>query len=129
MAASFDKDMMYQIGLTAGREARAYYNQGDKKGGLMVWGPTVDLSRDPRWGRTEECYGEDPFLTGELSAMYTKGLKGEDEKIWATIPTLKHFCANNHEQERAFDNANLNPRLKHEYYYQAFKKPVIKVEG
>ncbi|MBE6875913.1 MAG: beta-glucosidase [Ruminococcus sp.] len=126
MASSFDKDMMYQIGLTAGREARAYYNQGDKKGGLMVWGPTVDLSRDPRWGRTEECYGEDPFLTGEMSAMYTKGLKGDDPKIWATIPTLKHFCANNHEQERAFENANLNPRLKHEHYYQAFKKPVVK---
>ena len=126
MAASFDKEMMYQIGLTAGREARAYYNQGDQKGGLMVWGPTVDLSRDPRWGRTEECYGEDPFLTGEMAAMYTKGLRGEDEKIWATIPTLKHFCANNHEQERAFDNANLNPRLKHEHYYQAFRKPVIK---
>ena len=126
MAASFDKEMMYQIGLTAGREARAYYNQGDQKGGLMVWGPTVDLSRDPRWGRTEECYGEDPFLTGEMAAMYTKGLRGEDEKIWATIPTLKHFCANNHEQERASDNANLNPRLKHEHYYQAFKKPVIK---
>ncbi len=125
MAASFDKDMMLEIGRTAAREARAYYNQGDKKGGLMVWGPTVDLSRDPRWGRTEECYGEDPFLTGEMAAMYTKGLKGNDEKIWATIPTLKHFCANNHEQERAFDNANLNPRLKHEHYYQAFKKPVV----
>ena len=124
MAASFDKDMMLEIGKTAGREARAYYNQGDKKGGLMVWGPTVDLSRDPRWGRTEECYGEDPFLTGEMAAMYTKGLRG-DEKIWATVPTLKHFCANNHEQNRDSDNANLNPRLKHEYYYQAFKKPVI----
>ncbi len=126
MAASFDQEMMLQIGRTAAREARAYYNQGDKKGGLMVWGPTVDLSRDPRWGRTEECYGEDPFLTGEMAAMYTKGLKGDDPKIWATIPTLKHFCANNHEQERGSDNANLNPRLKHEYYYQAFRKPVIK---
>ena len=123
MAASFDTEMMYRIGLVAGREARAYYNER-KNGGLMVWGPTVDLSRDPRWGRTEECYGEDPCLTGEMSAMYTKGLRGE-ERVWATIPTLKHFCANNHEQDRISDNANLTPRLRHEYYYAAFRTPVM----
>lgn len=122
MAASFDKEMMREIGKVAGREARAYYNER-KNGGLMVWGPTVDLSRDPRWGRNEECYGEDPCLTGEMCAQYTLGLRGE-ETIWATIPTLKHFCANNHEQERAVDNANLDPRLKHEHYYAAFRTPV-----
>ncbi|MDE5564504.1 MAG: glycoside hydrolase family 3 C-terminal domain-containing protein [Oscillospiraceae bacterium] len=123
MAASFDKDMMLAIGQTAAREARAYYNER-KNGGLMVWGPTVDLSRDPRWGRTEECYGEDPCLTGEMTAQYTKGLRG-DGNVWATIPTLKHFCANNHEEHRAHDNANLNPRLKHEHYYAAFRTPVM----
>ena len=123
MAASFDREMMREIGQTAGREARAYYNER-KKGGLMVWGPTVDLSRDPRWGRTEECYGEDPCLTGEMAAQYTLGLRGEGS-VWATIPTLKHFCANNHEEERGWDNANLNPRLKHEHYYAAFRTPVM----
>ena len=122
MAASFDKGMMYEIGRTAGREARAYYNE-KKNTGLMLWGPTVDLSRDPRWGRNEECYGEDPCLTGEMSAAYTRGLRGE-EAVWATIPTLKHFCANNHEEDRGIDNANLNPRLRHEYYYAAFRTPV-----
>lgn len=123
MSASFDPDMMKKIGETAGREARAYHNE-NKKGGLMVWGPTVDPARDPRWGRNEECYGEDPFLTGEMSAMYTKGLRGE-EKIARTIPTLKHFCANNHEEGRVSDNANLNPRLRHEYYYASFKPSVV----
>ncbi|MBQ8928097.1 MAG: glycoside hydrolase family 3 C-terminal domain-containing protein [Oscillospiraceae bacterium] len=123
MAASFDPEMMLEIGKTAAREARAYANERPV-GGLMVWGPTVDLSRDPRWGRTEECYGEDPCLTGEMSAMYTRGLRGE-ERVWATIPTLKHFCANNHEQERIKDNANLTPRLRHEHYYTAFRTPVI----
>lgn len=122
MAASFDKAMMRQIGETAAREARAYYNER-KTGGLMVWGPTVDLSRDPRWGRNEECYGEDPCLTGEMAAQYTLGLRGDGD-IWATIPTLKHFCANNHEQNRAVDNANLDPRLKQEHYYAAFRTPV-----
>lgn len=124
MAASFDREMMLEIGKTAAREARAYYNE-EKTGGLMIWGPTVDVSRDPRWGRTEECYGEEPFLTGEMAVMYTKGLRG-DGKVWATIPTLKHFCANNHEQERASDNANLAPRLKHEHYYAAFRAPVVR---
>lgn len=122
MAASFDKAMMREIGKVAGREARAYYNE-KKNGGLMVWGPTVDLGRDPRWGRNEECYGEDPCLTGEMAAQYTLGLRGE-EQVWATIPTLKHFCADNHEENRAVDNANLDPRLKHEYYYAAFRTPV-----
>ncbi len=125
MAASFDPEMMYEIGMVAGREARAYYNERGKKGGLMVWGPTVDLTRDPRWGRNEECYGEDPFLTGEMSIAYTKGLRGE-EAVSATIPTLKHFCANNHEESRAVDSANLNPRLKHEYYYAAFRAPITR---
>lgn len=124
MAASFDKEMMLVIGETAGREARAYYNE-HKKGGLMVWGPTVDLSRDPRWGRTEECYGEDPFLTGEMSIAYTKGLRG-DGKVAATIPTLKHFCANNHEEGRGSDSANLSPRLRHEFYYAAFQPSITR---
>ncbi|MBQ8613401.1 MAG: glycoside hydrolase family 3 C-terminal domain-containing protein [Ruminiclostridium sp.] len=122
MAASFDTEMMLEIGKTAAREARAYYNER-KSGGLMVWGPTVDLARDPRWGRNEECYGEDPCLTGEMSIAYTKGLRGE-EKTAATIPTLKHFCANNHEEGRGHDNANLNPRLRHEYYYAAFRASI-----
>ncbi len=124
MSASFDPEMMLEIGKTAAKEARAYYN-ADPKGGLMVWGPTVDLARDPRWGRNEECYGEDPFLTGEMSIAYTKGLRG-DGKVAATIPTLKHFCANNHEEGRGSDNANLNPRLRHEYYYAAFKASIVR---
>lgn len=124
MSASFDCEMMRKIGEVAGREARAYYNE-NKTHGLMVWGPTVDPARDPRWGRNEECYGEDPFLTGEMTAQYTKGLRGEG-RIAQTIPTLKHFCANNHEEGRGSDSSNFNPRLKHEYYYASFKPSVVK---
>ncbi len=126
MAATFDTDLMYQIGLTCGREARAYYNERPgKNGGLMVWGPTVDLVHDPRWGRTEECYGEDPCLSAEMATAYTLGMR-RDEKHPAVIPALKHFCANSHEEDRNSDNANLNPRLKHEYYYAAFRGPVVR---
>ncbi len=123
MASTFDEELMYKIGDIAGDEFRAYYNC-DKKGGLMVWGPTVDMERDPRWGRTEEAYGEDPFLTGKMSAAYTRGLRGNDERIMKTIPTLKHFCANNNERGRGSCSANLEPRTKHEYYYAAFKPAV-----
>lgn len=125
MASMFDDELMEKIGEIAGNEFRAYYNR-DGKGGLMIWGPTVDMERDPRWGRTEEAYGEDPFLTGKMTAAYTKGLRGEDPKVMKTIPTLKHFCANNNEKNRGSCSANIDPRTKHEYYYAAFKPAVTK---
>ena len=124
LASTFDKELMGQLGTIAGTEARAYYNQR-KKGGLALWGPTVDMVRDPRWGRTEEAYGEDVCLAGELTAAYTKCMAGEtDDGYYLTVPTLKHFCANNNEQNRGSCNAYLTPRLKREYYYAAFEIPI-----
>ena len=120
MAATFDKELMEQLGRIAGTEARAYYNK-DKKGGLCLWGPTVDMVRDPLWGRTEEAYGEDPCLAGEQSRAYTLGMAGEDNGFFMTVPTLKHFCANNNEEDRGSCNAYLPLRLKYEYYYAPFE--------
>jgi beta-glucosidase len=124
MAAMFDPDLMYKLGELAGNETRIYY-QKNKKGKLMIWGPTVDMERDPRWGRTEEAYGEDPYLTGQMTIAYTKGLKGEDPYYLRTVPTLKHFCANNNEIDRGSSSSNLEPRTKHEYYYNAFKPSIV----
>ena len=124
LASTFDKELMYKLGVIAGDEARAYYNE-NKKSGLCLWGPTVDMVRDPRWGRTEEAYGEDVCLTGELSAAYTKGMAGENaEGYFKTIPTLKHFCANNNEAHRGDCSAFLTPRQRHEYYYAAFENAI-----
>lgn len=123
MAAMFDTDLMYQLGELAGNETRVYY-QKNKNGKLMLFGPTVDMERDPRWGRTEEAYGEDPYLTGKMSAAFTRGLKGEDPFYIRTVPGLKHFCANNNEKERVSCSANLEPRTKHEYYYKAFRPAI-----
>ena len=120
LAATFDPLLMENLGRIAGMEARAYYN-ADPKGGLALWGPTVDMVRDPRWGRTEEAYGEDVCLAGCLTAAYTKGMAGDDGNYLMTIPTLKHFCANNNEEGRGHCNAYLPPRLKYEYYYAAFR--------
>jgi beta-glucosidase len=124
MAAMFDPDLMYKLGEIAGNETRVYY-QKEKNGKLMLFGPTVDMERDPRWGRTEEAYGEDPYLTGQMSIAYTKGLKGEDPFYIRTVPGLKHFCANNNELHRGSCSANLEPRTKHEYYYKAFRPAIM----
>ncbi len=124
LAATFDRKLMFQLGEIAGKEARAYYNE-DKRSGLALWGPTVDMVRDPRWGRTEEAYGEDVFLAGELTAAYTLGMAGENEDgFYMTVPTLKHFCANNNEDDRIDCDAYLPPRLRHEYYYSAFENAI-----
>ncbi|MCL2109593.1 MAG: glycoside hydrolase family 3 C-terminal domain-containing protein [Oscillospiraceae bacterium] len=123
MASMFDPELMYRIGEIAGDEARFYY-QKHKDGCLMVWGPTVDMERNPLWGRTEEAYGEDPFLTGEMTKNYTRAMAGDDEFYLKTVPTLKHFCANNNEKDRGSCSANVDPRTLHEYYYQAFKPAI-----
>lgn len=123
LAATFDRELMQTLGEIAGNEARAYYNE-EKRGGLCLWGPTVDMVRDPRWGRTEEAYGEDVFLAGELTARYTKGMAGDNGTFYKTIPTLKHFCANNNEEGRGNCNAYLPLRLKYEYYYAAFENAI-----
>lgn len=120
MASMFDPELMYRLGGIAAEEARYYYNKNPNSK-LMLWGPTVDMERDPRWGRTEEAYGEDPFLTCEMTKAYTKGMAGEDEFYLKTVPTLKHFCADNNEKDRGSCSANVEPRTLHEYYYRAFK--------
>lgn len=123
LASTFDREIMHRLGEIAGNEARAYYNE-NKTGGLCLWGPTVDMVRDPRWGRVEEAYGEDVFLAGELTAAYTKSMAGDDGTYYKTIPTLKHFCANNNEETRGNCNAYLPLRLKYEYYYAAFENAI-----
>ncbi len=122
MAAMFDTNIMKAVGEVTGNEARIYNAEG--KTSLCVWGPTVDLERDPRWGRNEEAYGEDPYLTGTMAAAFCKGMYGPNEKYARVIPTLKHFYANNHEEDRGTDNAVIPTRLKYDYYLRAFEKPV-----
>lgn len=123
LASTFDRRLMEELGKICGDECRAYYNK-EKRGCLCVWGPTVDMERDPRWGRTEEAYGEDVFLAGEMTAAYTRTMAGEQDGFYKTIPTLKHFCANNNEYKRGSCNASIPLRLKYEYYYAAFMNAV-----
>lgn len=126
LASTFDPMLMQQLGDIAGRETRYFHREHGKNGHLMVWGPTVDPERDPRWGRTEEGYGEDPFLISEMTTAYTLGLRGDHPKYRRVIPTLKHFCANNNEHQRINCSSNVSPRTLHEYYYRAFEGSVVR---
>lgn len=123
LSGTFDTELMEKAGLAAGKEARVL-NKRHPSGHLMLWGPTVDLCRNPLWGRNEEGYGEDPFLTGEMSAAYTKGLADRHGEYLQSIPTLKHFCANNTENERGTASSDIEPRTLNEYYYAAFEHPI-----
>ncbi len=120
MTASFDEGLMEKLGDMAGDEVRIS-NQMEEPTSLVLYGPTVDMERDPRWGRNEEAYGEDPCLAGKMSAAYTRGLKGYDSKYIKTAPMLKHFYANNSENERQTTNANITPRMKYDYYLKPFE--------
>jgi beta-glucosidase len=92
MAASWDPELMRKVGDVTATEARAKYVAGQQYYGLTLWAPTINMARDPRWGRTEETYGEDPYLTGRLAAEFIKGLQGDDPKYLKTVATPKHFA-------------------------------------
>lgn len=121
MAAMFDEALMEQLGDIAGDEVRIGSQRKDEPNGLMLFGPTVDMERDPRWGRNEEAYGEDPCLAGKMSGAFCKGLRGNDKKYIKTAPLLKHFYANNSENDRTTTNAYITPRLKRDYYLKPFE--------
>lgn len=123
LASMFDTELMEKLGEIAGNEIR-YYEEHTKGHHLVLFGPTVDLARDPRWGRNEECYGEDPYLAGQCVKAYTKGIVGNKPEYYRAIPSLKHFYANNNEKDRGFSNSNITPRTKYEYFYRSFRPAI-----
>jgi beta-glucosidase len=123
MAETWDTDIMHQAGAVEAYEVR-YISQNEKyggRGGLIVRAPNADLGRDPRWGRTEECYGEDPFFNGTLAVAFIKGLQGDHPKYWLTASLLKHFFANSNEDERDSSSSDFDEQLFREYYSVPFR--------
>ncbi len=107
-------------------EARyTFQNPEYQRGGLVVRAPNADLGRDPRWGRTEECYGEDPYLNGTLASAYVRGLQGPHPKYWCAASLLKHFLANSNEDERESSSSDFDERLFHEYYAVPFRMAIV----
>ncbi|MDT5120994.1 MAG: beta-glucosidase [Acidobacteriota bacterium] len=122
MAETWDTNILRQAGAIEGYEAR-YVFQSSKyhQGGIVVRAPNADLGRDPRWGRTEECYGEDPYFNGTMAVAFIKGLQGDDPKYWQAAALLKHFLANSNENERDKSSSNFDERLLREYYSVPFR--------
>ncbi|MCL6605217.1 MAG: glycoside hydrolase family 3 C-terminal domain-containing protein [Paenibacillus sp.] len=121
LACTWNPELMKKIGSAIGDEARAFYKKNPTINGLTLWAPTVDMERDPRWGRTEEAYGEDPELTGQLSTAIVQGIQGDHPFYLKAVATLKHFLGNNNEIERGNCSASIDPRNMREYYLDAFK--------
>ncbi|HKL22363.1 MAG TPA: glycoside hydrolase family 3 N-terminal domain-containing protein, partial [Tichowtungia sp.] len=92
--------------------------------GLTMWSPTVNLARDPRWGRNEETYGEDPWLTSRIAIGFVKGLQGTNPKYLKTVATVKHFIANNHENDRTRDRYDVPEQFLRDYYMIPYKAAI-----
>jgi len=126
LGCTWNKELMGKIGSVIGDEARIYYDRNPEVNGLTLWAPTVDMERDPRWGRTEEAYGEDPKLTGELTSAFVRGIQGDHPRYYKATATLKHFIGNNNEVNRGTCSASIDPRNMKEYYQAAFKPAIVK---
>lgn len=128
LASTWDPGLVNKVGSAVGDEARGYNSENPRVWGLNLWAPVVNLLRDPRWGRNEEGYSADPYLTGRISTAYAGGMRGDHPRYLKTAPTLKHYIAYNNEVNRDTTDVSLHPRLAQEYYRAAFK-PAISADA
>ncbi|MGI5241261.1 glycoside hydrolase family 3 C-terminal domain-containing protein [Dactylosporangium sp. CA-139066] len=124
LASTWDPALLTRIGSAVGDEARDQHAANPDVFGLNLWAPVVNPLRDPRWGRNEEGYSEDPWLTGRLVTAYAGGIAGPDPTYLKAAPTLKHFLAYNNEVHRDTTSASVPPRVLHEYDETAFRIPL-----
>jgi beta-glucosidase len=121
LGATFDPPLLQEMSTAISDEARARWNQGGgqhlglNSDSLTLWSPVVNLARDPRWGRTQETYGEDPCLTAHMGVAFVHGLQGDDPNYIKVISTPKHFAANNEESGRFGKNITCDQRYLQEY--------------
>jgi beta-glucosidase len=132
LAATFDVPLVHDMAVVIGTEARAKHNQAIRAGhsdimeGLDFWSPNINIFRDPRWGRGQETYGEDPFLTGMMGVAFVTGLQGEDSKYYRVISTPKHYAV--HSGPEPARHAMDVPASKHDMedtYLPAFRATVV----
>ena len=134
LAATWNPVLQQKVATVISDEARARWNELDQGRNqkeqfsdvLTFWSPTVNMARDPRWGRTPETYGEDPFLSGVMGTAFVKGLQGEDPRYLKIVSTPKHFVANNEEHNRFICNPQISEKQLREYYFPAFEMCVKK---
>lgn len=136
MAATWDKELIHQVATAISDEGRAKYHAALKRNGytdqyqgLTFWSPNVNIFRDPRWGRGQETWGEDPFFTGEMASAYVKGLQGDHPKYLKAAACAKHYAVHSGpEKDRHHFNAIVSKRDLHETYLPAFKKLVTEAK-
>jgi beta-glucosidase len=126
LGETWDAEIVRQAAAVEGFEAR-YVFQSPKyqQGGIVIRSPNADLGRDPRWGRTEECYGEDAYFNGMMTVAFVKGLQGDHPKYWLSAALMKHFLANSNENGRGSSSSNFDERLFREYYSVPFRMGVL----
>ena len=125
MAATWDPELIQAVGNAMSDEARALYNakkQGPRSPhGLVFRSPVINISRDPRWGRIQEVFSEDPYLTGRMAVAYVRGLQGTDLQHLKVASTVKHFAVNNVESGRQHLSAVVDDRNLFEYWLPHWK--------
>ncbi|MGA2743577.1 MAG: glycoside hydrolase family 3 C-terminal domain-containing protein [Candidatus Sulfotelmatobacter sp.] len=131
LAATFDDSLIHEMAIVIGTEARAKHNQAVRAGrrdimeGLDFWSPNINIFRDPRWGRGQETYGEDPFLTGRMGVAFVTGLQGDDPKYFRVISTPKHFAVHSGpETSRHTIDVQVSKHDMEDTYLPAFRAAV-----
>ena len=134
LASMWNTPLMQRVATAISDEARGRWTelgwgayQYDSASDLLsFFSPTINMARDPRWGRTPETYGEDPYLTERTAIAFVRGMQGDHEKYVKVISTLKHFVANNIEQNRSGISSNVSERNLREYYFPAYEQTIRK---
>lgn len=132
LAATWDTELMYRVADVISTEARAKHHEYARKGqfgryqGLTMWSPNINIFRDPRWGRGQETYGEDPYLTGQMGVQFVRGLQGNDPRYFKVIATPKHYAVHSGpEPERHSFDAITSERDLRETYLPAFRATIL----
>jgi beta-glucosidase len=132
LAATFDAPLIHEMATVIGIEARAKHNQAVRAGrrdiyeGLDFWSPNINIFRDPRWGRGQETYGEDPYLTAKMGVAFVTGLQGDDPKYFQVISTPKHFAVHSGpEPSRHSVNVDVSKHDMEDTYLPAFRATVV----
>jgi beta-glucosidase len=136
MAATWDTSLVHQMAETISTEARAKYHEAMREDhhemffGLTFWAPNVNIFRDPRWGRGQETYGEDPFLTGRMAVAFVAGMQGNDPRYLKVVSTPKHFAVHSGpEPLRHGFNVNASPHDLEDTYLPAFRAAVTETHA
>src|SRR5438105_2334965 len=132
LAATWDTDLMWRVADVISTEARAKHHDAMRHGdtgrykGLTMWSPNINIFRDPRWGRGQETYGEDPYLTARMGVQFVKGLQGNDPRYYKVIATPKHYAVHSGpESERHRFNVDPSPHDLWDTYLPHFRRAIV----